>query len=59
MPALARALANVLGNPELREKLAKGALAASARFNTGTIADQWIEIVEDAVAAPRTRTANR
>ena len=58
VPALARALANVLGNPELREKLAKGALAASARFNTGTIADQWIEIVEDAVAAPCPRTAS-
>ncbi|MDJ0979601.1 MAG: glycosyltransferase family 4 protein [Erythrobacter sp.] len=49
--ALADALASVLGDPTLRHRLADGALEASARYDTDTIANQWIEIVDEALAA--------
>lgn len=49
--ALAKALARLLGDPALRQGIAGRALEASARFNTSAIADQWIEIVNEACAA--------
>ncbi|WP_338240853.1 glycosyltransferase family 4 protein [Aurantiacibacter hainanensis] len=48
--ALSDALASVLGDTGLREGLAHRALQASARYNTGAIADRWIDIFEDAIA---------
>lgn len=50
---LADAMASLLKDAGLRQSLAANALAASARYNTDTIADQWIDIVEDAIAPAR------
>ena len=49
--AFSDALASVLRNPEIRENLAQQAVKASERYNTGTIADQWLRIVEESIAA--------
>ena len=49
--AFSDALASVLRNPEIRENLAQQAVKASERYNTGTIADQWLRIVEESTAA--------
>lgn len=51
VPALAQALASLLKDPELRRSLAARALEASARFDTGIIADQWVQIVDQAIAS--------
>ncbi|MEM7666562.1 MAG: glycosyltransferase family 4 protein [Pseudomonadota bacterium] len=48
VPALANALAGLLENPDARRTFARSALEASARFDTGAIADQWMQIVEQA-----------
>lgn len=50
VPALAKALASLLGDPALRHGIARRALDASARFNTSAITDQWIAIVNEASA---------
>ncbi len=52
VPSLADALASVMRDGALRGALAHAALEASARFNTEAIADQWMQIVEEA-NAPR------
>lgn len=49
VPALAEALARLLNDTELRSSLASRALEASARYNTSAIADQWLQIVDEAV----------
>ncbi len=47
---LAGTLASVLENPELRQSLSANALKASERYNTQTIADQWMRLVKEATA---------
>lgn len=49
--SLADAMAQLVGDTGLRQKLANEAGIASARYDTATIADQWIDIVEQAVSA--------
>jgi len=48
---LADAIAGVLETPDLRASLATNALKASRRYETESIACQWIQIVEEAIAA--------
>lgn len=50
VPGLARALSGVLGDASIRKALAQGAEQASKRYNTDIIADQWTDIVTQAVA---------
>ncbi len=54
VPALAKALATLLGSPDLRQDYALRAKEASARFNTDAIAGKWIDIVNEAMAWTQT-----
>lgn len=51
VPGLARGMASLLKDPDLRQALARRAGEASARYDTGVIADQWSRIVGEAVAS--------
>ncbi len=51
VPALSEALATIIGDKALRDRLAQNAKAAAARYDTSVIADQWIDIVEQAVTS--------
>ncbi len=51
VPGLADALASLLGDPALRQTLAARAKKASARFDTDAIADEWMQIVDEAIVS--------
>ncbi|MEE4201424.1 glycosyltransferase family 4 protein [Erythrobacter sp.] len=51
---LAGAMASLMANPALRRSLAANALAASARYNTASIADEWMRLVQRALGSKST-----
>ncbi|TIC87400.1 glycosyltransferase family 4 protein [Nocardioides sp. GY 10113] len=47
VPALTEALRRVMDDADLRSRLGAGALASARRFETGSVMDRWVELIDE------------